>query len=106
MTRLPSVAQEAEAQPFILCVTSGVPVHASRSHSTLPFLRSMQKTNRFLPLSSAEVRKIRSPQRTGEEWPLPLRVVFQAMELASQRTGQPFSEEWPLPSGPRQLGQV
>ena len=49
---------------------SGVPAQASRCQSKAPLARSKQRTNRFLPLSRATVRKMRSPQTTGDDWPL------------------------------------
>src|SRR5215475_4018033 len=105
-TRSPSVTQDAEAQPFMAWLASGVPVHASCSHSTLPLLRSTQNTSRVLPESRAEVRKMRSPQMIGDDCPRPLRGVFQTIEFASHFTGSRDSAEWPVPSGPRQHGQL
>src|SRR5947199_207897 len=85
---------------------SGSPDQASCCQRMVPLRRSRQSTTRFLPLSSAEVRKIRSPQMIGEDWPLPGSGVFHTTDLASQRTGKLNSEVWPSPFGPRQLGQL
>src|SRR5262249_42219207 len=52
------------------------------------------------------VRKIRSPQITGDDWPRPIRGAFHTTECASQWTGTPGSAEWPSQCGPRHCGQL
>src|SRR6185437_3109506 len=50
--------------------------------------------------SLAQVTKIFFPQRTGEEWPPPGRVIFHAIDLSSKWVGKE-SELMPVPLGPR-----
>src|SRR5690242_14890206 len=104
-TCLPSVAHVAEAHPFILWVASGVPVQTVSCQTIVPRLRSTQNMTRCLPLSNAEVKKIRSPAMTGDDCPLPGNSVFQAMEFLSHFTGTLVSGECPSLAGPRHCGQ-
>src|SRR5262249_14215952 len=67
---------------------------------------STQKTRRCLPFSRAEVRKIRSFQMIGDDWPIPLSGALQTTDEASQRTGTLVAASiCPSPRGPRQRGQ-
>src|SRR5262245_222151 len=50
---------------------------------------------------SALRRKIRSPQRTGEEWPTPGRLTFQLMSFSVQFAGMVVASLSPVPLGPR-----
>src|SRR5262245_21992762 len=101
----PSVAHEADAQLFISWIGSGSPVHATCSQSILPLRASTHKTTRSRPFSRAEVRKIRSPQTIGDDWPIPVSGVFQATDSALHLSGRFVSVECPSPRGPRQRGQ-
>src|SRR4051812_28759368 len=51
----------------------------------------------------AVVRKMRSPQMTGDDCPWPFNGAFQTTDLASQVSGT-SPTAWPVPSGPRQRG--
>ena len=104
-TTLPLVAQVDEAQPFMACDCSGSPVQATCSHSSLPSRRSMAKTTRCRPLSSAVVRKIWLPHTTGVDWPEPLSRRRQSTSSSDQLSGKPVSSVWLVPSGPPQRGQ-
>src|SRR5215470_12416845 len=56
--------------------------------------------------SSAVVRKIRSPQTIGEEWPRPGMAVFHFTFCVGVHTvGRPVSGEMPWLSGPRHCDQ-
>src|SRR5688572_23465046 len=101
----PSVTQVAEAHPFITWLASGGPFHAVCCQRILPLERSTQKTIRSAPLLTADVRKMRSPQITGDDWPLPGSCDFQTMFSADQLTGRSVSVECPFCCGPRQRGQ-
>src|SRR6516162_2255772 len=105
MTRSPSVAQVADAQPFIWWLFSGTPDQASCCQRMFPLLRSTHRTIRFLPFSNAAVKKMRSPQTTGDDCPTPGSAVFQTTDVAFQCVGKPVSLECPLRSGPCQPGQ-
>src|SRR5947209_1603402 len=63
---------------------------------------------RFNSVSMHEVTKTRSPQTTGDEWPLPGISVFQRrfspLSAPLNFRGTPFSAEVPSPRGPRQPG--
>ena len=50
MTRSPSEAQVADAQRFILRLSSGTPVQAMSCHTIFPLARSTHRTNPFLAL--------------------------------------------------------
>src|SRR5437870_1067255 len=102
----PSVTQLADAQPFITWLFSGSPFQADCCQSVLPVLRSTQKTSRSLPFSRAAVRKIRSPQMIGDDWPIPGSCVFQTTFSADHFTGRPVSVECPSCLGPRHCGQL
>src|SRR5262245_59143544 len=57
--------------------------------------------------SITAVRKMRSPQTTGEEWPRPAIGVFHLMFLVSLHSvGTPVSVEMPCPPGPRHCDQL
>src|SRR5688500_14823012 len=106
-TCFPSVTQLGVAQLFILWIFSGFPFQTECSHSTLPELASTQKTTRSRPSSSAVVRKIRSPQSTGDDWPRPFSSVFQTTLEASHFMGTVVpGGTRPVPSGPRMRGQL
>src|SRR4030095_14401191 len=64
---LPSLTTLGEAGEFDLCSSCWRGRGASLRHSTLPDARSRQIVNSFWP--SNAVTKIRSPARTGDEWP-------------------------------------
>lgn len=51
--------------------------------------------------SSVLVRKILSPQMTGEEWPEPGRLAFQLKSLSDQAEGTFLALLSPVPLGPR-----
>src|SRR5690606_17907327 len=73
---------------------------------TLPVSRATQNSRRSFFSSTQEVRKMRSPQTTGEEWPVPGMAVFQVtFSVSDHFRGKPFSALVPSPRGPRQAGQ-
>ena len=105
-TTSPSVTHVADAQPFMTWLFSGVPFQAVCCQTILPLLRSTQNTSRSAPFGqSAEVRKMRSPQMIGDDWPMPGSCVFQTTLLADHFTGNFVSVVCPFCSGPRHRGQ-
>jgi hypothetical protein len=57
-------------------------------------------------LSTAVVKKIRSPQTIGDEWPRPGIGVFQRTFFSVHSVGTSAAVEMPWPAGPRQPGQL
>src|SRR6059058_1393575 len=97
----PSVTQLADAHPFSVWLGSGCPFQAVCCQSILPVLRSTHKTRRSLPFSKAEVRKIRSPQMIGDDWPTPGSWIFHTTFSADHFTGRLVSVLCPFCCGPR-----
>src|SRR5262245_61296768 len=56
---------------------------------------------RFPACGSPLVTKMRSFQTTGDEWPIPGSLTFQAKSFSVQRTGGDESAATPEPFGPR-----
>src|SRR5262245_17013171 len=100
----------------------------SRCQSSLPSARWKHMTERFsatacppaeeppakfsgtlgghLVRSLAWVRKMRSPQMIGVEFPADGKATFQrTFSVTVHLTGKSFSPDTPAPAGPRQLGQ-
>src|SRR5262245_28968482 len=75
------------------------------SHNCFPSVRRNANTD-ARPSLYAVVRKIRSPQTIGEEWPRPVTLVRQRMFcLSDQVSMYPESDATPWPDGPRQRDQ-
>src|SRR6187399_1121914 len=91
ITTSPSVTQVAEAQLFIAWIGSGWPVQAVCCHSGSPVFFDTANTSRTLPFSSDDVRKIRSPQITGDDCPMPGSVDFQTILSPDHFTGRDLS---------------
>src|SRR5947209_4862235 len=108
-------------------VLAGTPLWATRSHRTLPVFASRQKTSQRwtsagglkrsppkyspflatsgLPSLTTEVRKTLSPQRMGDDQPLPGMGVFQATFLVVlQVSGRLAPSPTPAACLPRNCG--
>src|SRR5262245_42471425 len=106
ITRSPSVTQVADPYGLVPCVGS-LPVKSTyRDHFSLPVLRSTHRTPRLAPLSVACVRKMWSPQTTGDALPRSGSGDFQrTFSVGPQVSGGSFPGEWPVAAGPRHAGQ-
>src|SRR5262245_29310694 len=82
------------------------PGGANASQSRVPSDRRNAIKERRVPSSYAVVKKIRSPQTIGEEWPRPGTAVFHKIfSVADHLSGYPEPDANPCPEGPRHRGQ-
>src|SRR5262249_16825014 len=87
-TRSPSAGGGAEGCVLLKATLCGGASGANASQSVLPSARFRQRTERRLPWSWEVVRKIRSPQMTGEELPRPGKSTAQrTLSVSDQRSG-------------------
>src|SRR5437868_1619666 len=103
-TCLPSVLGDADAELPSLRMNRRSPVASLRFHNSLPSVLMHISTR---SLSSALVRKMRSPQIAGVELPMPGSGNFQTIfSVALHFAGRPVSLEMPSFVGPRHCGQL
>src|SRR5262245_17978994 len=107
-TRFPSVTGVELAKLLRLCFFSSGHLTTVFCQTIAPSPRLTQINSRSPVDSMHEVRKMRSPQTTGEEWPCPGISDFQTrFSLSDQVRGNAlFSVETPSRRGPRQAGQL
>src|SRR6185369_1915370 len=102
-TRLPSVTGVELAKLFRPCFISLGVVMTTFSQRRAPSFALRQRSFRSPLFSRHVVTKIRSPQTTGDEWPLPGSGIFQrTFSVALHLTGKPVSSDVPSRLGPRQ----
>ena len=102
ITRLPSVTGVAEAGLLVSCTDSNFSAGTIRCQRILPSRRSMQIIRGLF--SSMPVRKMRSPQTTGDETPGGTGV-FQATALSTPNSlGGLLDSAIPWLRGPRNCG--